>query len=577
MPRPEDVPVPEEVPEEVLRTPLVLRLLERADVERPAYTHLDCSNRHEPVEDTLTWADLLVHVRAVAAKLREVIQQGDRVAITARQDLSYVVAFFGALYAGAVAVPLSAPDVRAHRERLVGVLNDCDADIWLTSEALVERLTEFAEAEPVPSPREIIAVDTLPLDPADRSRPAPVSPEDPAYLQYTSGTTRSPAGVIITQRALSAACWQICDAYAVGEHTTCVGWIPFFHDMGLAQLLAGTMHSGGRTVFIAPLEFIRRPERWLLLMSAYPNTLTAAPNFAYDLVTEAVPEPKRAEYDLSTVSIALSGSEPVRAATVRGFLAAYEPHGFPRGAFRPSYGLAEATVYVASGDSGGPVVTEVDGREVVEIGWPRGQRVRVVAQADRDLPAKVDGPPDRDFPAKVDAGEIWVKGPNVAAGYWRRPELTAEVFGAELDGEGGWLRTGDLGSIRDGRLSVTGRLKDLIIIDGRNHSPHDIEETVADAHPLLGAERVAAFSVDGDEGEGVVVVAERARKAPDFDEPEIARAATRAVAERHDVRLRAFLLVKPGGLPRTSSGKVARSAARTRYWPADGTESPHGS
>ncbi|MFK0243673.1 fatty acyl-AMP ligase [Amycolatopsis azurea] len=566
MPRPEDVPVStKEVPDEVLRTPLVRRLLERADVERPAYTHLDCSNRHEPVEDTLTWAELLVHVRAVAAKLRELIQPGDRVAITARQDLSYVVAFFGALYAGAVAVPLSAPDVRAHRERLVGVLNDCDADIWLTSEALVGRLTEFAEAEPVPAPREIVAVDTLPLDPADRSLPAPVSPEDHAYLQYTSGTTRSPAGVIITHRALSAACWQICDAYDVGEHTTCVGWIPFFHDMGLAQLLAGTMHSGGRTVFIAPLEFIRRPERWLLLMSAYPNTLTAAPNFAYDLVTEAVPEPKRAEYDLSTVSIALSGSEPVRAATVCEFLAAYEPHGFPRGAFRPSYGLAEATVYVASGDSSGPVVTEVDGREVVEIGWPRGQRVRVVA------------PPEHVLPAKVDAGEIWVKGPNVAAGYWRRPELTAEVFGAELDGEGGWLRTGDLGTIRDGRLSVTGRLKDLIIVDGRNHSPHDIEETVAAAHSLLGPERVAAFSVDLDDGEGVVVVAERARKAPDFDEAEIARAATRAVAERHDIRLKAFFLVKPGGLPRTSSGKVARSAARTRYWTADGTESLHGS
>jgi len=557
-----------EVPDEVLRTPLVRRLLERAEVERPAYTHLDCSNRYEPVENTLTWAELLVHVRAVAAKLRELIQPGDRVAITARQDLSYVVAFFGALYAGAVAVPLSAPDARAHRERLVGVLDDCDADIWLTSEALVGRLTEFAEAERVPAPREIVAVDTLPLDPADRSLPSPVSPEDPAYLQYTSGTTRAPAGVVITHRALSAACWQICDAYDVGEHTTCVGWIPFFHDMGLAQLLAGTMHAGGRTVFIAPLEFIRRPERWLLLMSAYPNTLTAAPNFAYDLVTEAVPEAKRAEYDLSTVSIALSGSEPVRAATVREFLAAYEPHGFPRGAFRPSYGLAEATVYVASGDSGGPVVTEVDGREVVEIGWPRGQRVRVVAPSDRVLPAKVD---------LGATGEIWVKGPNVAAGYWRRPELTAEVFDAELDGEGGWLRTGDLGTIRDGRLSVTGRLKDLIIIDGRNHSPHDIEETVAAAHPVLGPERIAAFSVDGDEGEGVVVVAERARKAPDFDESEIARAATRAVAERHDVRLRAFFLVKPGGLPRTSSGKVARSAARTRYWTSDGTQFPHGS
>lgn len=556
---------PAEVPEDVLRTPLVQRLLDRAEVTRPAYTHLDCSDRHDLVERTLTWAELLIHVRAVAAKLRELIQPGDRVAITARQDLSYVVAFFGALYAGAVAVPLSAPDVRAHRERLVGVLNDCDAEVWLTSEALVGRLTEFAGTEPVPAPREIVAVDILPLDPSDRSLPEPVSPEDPAYLQYTSGTTRSPAGVIITHRAFAAACWQICDAYDVDENTTCVGWIPFFHDMGLAQLLAGTMHAGGRSVFIAPLEFIRRPERWLLLMSAYPNTLTAAPNFAYDLVVEAVPEARRAEFDLSAVSIALNGSEPVRASTVREFLAAYEPHGFPRGAFRPSYGLAEATVYVASGDATGPVVTEVDGRDLVEIGWPRGQQVRIV------------DPSDRVSRANGDTGEIWVKGPNVGAGYWRRPELTAEVFGAELDGEGGWLRTGDLGSIRNGRLSVTGRLKDLIIIDGRNHNPHDIEETVATAHPALGHDRVAAFAVDGDGGEGVVVVAERARKASGVDEPEVARAATRAVAERHDVALRAFLLVKPGGLPRTSSGKVARSAARTRYWAGHGTESSHGS
>ncbi len=553
-----------EVPEDVLRTPLVHRLLERADVTRPAYTQLDCSNRQDLVERTLTWAELLVHVRAVAAKLRELVKPGDRVAITARQDLSYVVAFFGALYAGAVAVPLSAPEVRAHRERLVGILNDCDAEVWLTSEALVDRLTEFAESEPVPAPREIVAVDALPMDPADTSLPAPLRPDDPAYLQYTSGTTRSPAGVIITHGALSAACWQICDAYDVLETTTCVGWIPFFHDMGLAQLLAGTMHVGGRSVFISPLEFIRRPERWLLLMSAYPNTLTAAPNFAYDLVVEAVPEAQRREFDLSSVSIALNGSEPVRPSTVRRFLAAYEPHGFPRGAFRPSYGLAEATVYVASGDAGGPVITEVGGRELVEIGWPRGQQVRVV------------DPSGRVLPAKGDTGEIWVKGPNVGAGYWRRPELTAEVFGAEVDGEGGWLRTGDLGSIRDGRLYVTGRLKDLIIIDGRNHSPHDIEETVAEAHPILGQDRVAAFAVDGDEGEGVVVVAERARKVFDVDEPEVARAATRAVAERHDVALRAFLLVKPGGLPRTSSGKVARSAARTRYWAGHGTELPHG-
>ncbi|GAA4540446.1 fatty acyl-AMP ligase [Amycolatopsis samaneae] len=545
--------MPDEVPEEVLRTPLVWRLLRRADDERPAFTHLDCSAGQDMIERTLSWSELLVRVQAVAAGLREHARPGDRVAIVARQDLSYVVAFFGALYAGVVAVPLSAPDLGAQRERLVGVLGDCDAQVWLTADAIADRVREFADAGDVPRPRAILSVDTLP---AVAAEPAPVTPDTPAYLQYTSGTTRSPAGVVITHRALAAACWQVCDAYAVDAETTCVGWIPFFHDMGLVQLLTGTMHGGGRSVFLAPLEFIRRPERWLTLMSAYPKTLTAAPNFAYDLLVEAVPEARRREFDLSGVHVALNGSEPIRAATVEAFLDAYEPHGFPRGAYRPSYGLAEATVYVASGDANGPVVTPVGDRSLVAVGHPRGQRVRVV-DPDTARPVR-DGT----------TGEIWVRGPNVAAGYWRRPALTAEVFDARIDGEGGWLRTGDLGWWDGSRLYVTGRRKDLIIIDGRNHYPQDIEDTVAGAHPVLGRDRVAAFAVEGEAGEAVVVVAERARgaAAAEVDETAVARAATRAVATAHDVALRSFLLVKPGALPRTSSGKVARSAARTRFW-----------
>ncbi|MFD9966434.1 fatty acyl-AMP ligase [Amycolatopsis sp. NPDC058986] len=549
----EDAAVPDEVPEEVLRTPLVLRLLDRADDARPAFTHIDCSGG-DMAERTLTWSELLVRVQAVAAALNGRIRQGARVAIVARQDLSYVAAFFGALYAGAVAVPLSAPDLRAQRERLVGALNDCDAEVWLTADAIADRVREFAETEDVARPRAILAVDTLP---AVAVEPAPLTPDTPAYLQYTSGTTRAPAGVVITHRALAAACWQVCAAYDVDDGTTCVGWIPFFHDMGLVQLLAGTVHSGGRSVFLAPLEFIRRPARWLTLMSAYPKTLTAAPNFAYDLLVEAVPEARRRAFDLSGVHIALNGSEPIRAATVEAFLDAYEPHGFPRNAYRPSYGLAEATVYVASGgDTNGPVVTRVEDRSLVAVGRPRGQRIRVVD-------------PDTACPVPDGAtGEIWVRGPNVAAGYWRRPELTAEVFDAHVDGEGGWLRTGDLGWWDGEQLYVTGRRKDLIIVDGRNHYPQDVEDTVAAAHPVLGRDRVAAFAVDGDTGEALVVVAERARgaAAAEVDEDEVARAAARAVVAAHDVALHTFLLVKPGALPRTSSGKVARSAARTRFW-----------
>jgi long chain fatty acid CoA FadD26 len=543
--------VPDEVPEDVLATPLTHRLAARAADPRPAFTQLDCSGGAELAERTLTWAGLLVRVRAVAAALRELVEPGERVAIIARQDLSYVVAFFGALYAGAVAVPLSAPDLRAQRERLVGALADCDAAVWLTSEPLLERVRELAG---VPQPRAIVAVDTLAG--AGEFPPAPVRPEDPAYLQYTSGTTRSPAGVVISHRALAAACWQVCAAYAVDSAVTCVGWIPFFHDMGLIQLVCGPVHSGGRSVFLAPLEFVRRPARWLTMMSAYPKTLTAAPNFAYDLLVEAVPEARRREFDLSGVHVALNGSEPVRAKTVEAFLAAYEPYGFPRGAYRPSYGLAEGTVFVAGGDAKGPFVTEVDGRELVSAGRPSGQRLRIV-----DPECRVPVPDG-------ETGEIWVHGPNVADGYWRRPELTAAVFGGRLDGEDGWLRTGDLGRWDGERLYVTGRIRDLVIVDGRNHYPQDIEETVAAAHPVLGPDRIAAFGVDDPAGEKLVVVAERARGAAgaEASEDEVARAAKRAVVTGHDLRVHAFLLVKPGSLPRTSSGKVSRSAARIRFW-----------
>jgi acyl-CoA synthetase (AMP-forming)/AMP-acid ligase II len=538
------------VPDEVLRTPLLDRLFTRASDERPVFTFQDYPAGGE---QTLSWAQLADRVRVVARRLREIAAPGDRVAIVAPQDLSYPVAFLGALAAGLVAVPLFDPASRAHRGRLLSALEDCGAEIWLTSAKSLDRVRELGDHP------HVIAVDEIDGPGLD---PVPVSMDAPAYLQYTSGSTREPAGAIITHRAVVASCWQASQAYEVDESVTCAGWIPFFHDMGLIQLLCLPVYAGARSVFMAPVEFVRRPERWLRQMSDHPNVFTAAPNFAFDLAVEAAP---REGLDLSGVRVALNGSEPVRPRTIEEFQKAFGPYGFRREAHRPSYGLAEATVYVASAGAEGPTITAFDRtalargravevapdfagrRELVSVGRPIGQLVRIVHNGHTQPEGAM--------------GEIWVHGPHVAAGYWRRDD---DSFGARLDGLDGWLRTGDLGVLHRGDLYLTGRIKDLIVIDGRNHYPQDIEATAAQAHPAIRRDRVAAFGVSDARGEGVVVVAERVRDL-EVDPKEVARAVLRAVGREHEVALRSFHLVPTGALPRTSSGKVSRSAARTRY------------
>ncbi|WP_410589992.1 fatty acyl-AMP ligase [Amycolatopsis sp. lyj-23] len=541
MPRPT---APATVPAAVLRTSIVERLFARADDDRPLFTHQDHARG---AEHTWTWAEFAARVRVVAGELRAVAEPGERVAILAGQELAYPLAFFGALAAGLVAVPLMAPSSAAQAGRLDGVLADSGARIWLTSAAAAAKL---------PAHEPVVVVDELTGPGAD---PVPVTPDTPAYLQYTSGSTREPAGAVIPHRAIVAACWQGSLAYAVDEGTTCAGWIPFFHDMGLIQLLCLPVHAGGRSVFMAPAEFVHRPVRWLRQLAAYPAVFTAAPNFAYDLAADA---DTGEDFDLSDVRVALNGSEPVRPGTIERFHEVFGPRGFRRSAHRPSYGLAEATVYVASAGEDGPRSAVFDrellaqgravetdgGQELVSVGRPVGQLVRIVE----------DG---REQPEGL-VGEIWVHGPNVADGYWGRGDATA--FGAHLDGLDGWLRTGDLGVVHRGDLYVTGRLKDLIVIDGRNFHPQDIEAAAAEAHPAVRRDRVAAFGVSDTGGEGAVVVAERVRGA-DADDREVTRAVLRAVSREHGLTLRAVRLVPSGGLPRTSSGKVARSAAKARY------------
>ncbi|HKS47386.1 MAG TPA: fatty acyl-AMP ligase [Amycolatopsis sp.] len=548
--------------------PLTSYLFARAESSEPAFTFLDYSADRDGVERTITWAELAERVRSVAAGLTRVTDRGERVAIMAPQDLTYVIGFLGALHAGTVAVPLFAPQVGQHGERLVNVLADCAPQVWLTSSGALGEVRALTEGHPVPMPKQIFAVDEL-TAPAGEATAPELDLDETAYLQYTSGSTGDPSGAMITHRAIAANAWQAASAFGTGPDWTCVGWIPFFHDMGLGHLIALPLMFGVRSVFMTPFDFIMRPARWLRQLANYPNTFSAAPNFAFEYAVRKTKD--RSGLDLSGVRALLNGSEPVHPATISRFDEELGPYGLRPQAHRPCYGLAEATVMVTATRDEGPTVTSFDraalaadrgvatepGPDTVDLvaaGKPSAQQVRIVD-------------PNTGVPrADDEVGEIWVRGPNVADGYWRRPERTEETFGGSIPGEPGrWLRTGDLGMFHDGLLYVTGRLKDLIIVDGRNHYPQDIEATVSGAHPAVRRHHVAAFSVrDADGVEGAAVVAELIQ--PDTDQTEVTRAIQRAVSAVHDVKLRGVKLVPSGSVLRTSSGKIARAATRSEHW-----------
>jgi acyl-CoA synthetase (AMP-forming)/AMP-acid ligase II len=552
----------------------------RSSAAAPAISFVDYATDRQGVVHTLTWAQLDQRARAVAVELAGRAAPGARAALLAPQGLDYVVGFLGALYAGLVAVPLFAPGYGGHGDRLVSAIADADPEVWLTTSAAVEDLRRFADAEPVPRAKHLVRVDAVPARSADGGQFRTPDADDVAYLQYTSGSTRTPTGAMITHRNVVANARQALSALSPPRPgpATHVGWLPLFHDMGLLLSVAAPLVAGGHSVFMDPLAFVQRPSRWLRLLGRHQQVASAVPNFALEHCVTRTSEAERAGLDLSSVFALVNGSEPISAGTLRRFTATFAPHGLRPEAVRPAYGLAEATVFVSTTEPGAaPTVTAFDraalgggvavpaaesgaALDCVGCGRPVGQELLVV-----DPDSGTVLPTGR-------VGEIWVRGVNVAAGYWGAAGRSARAFGARPlgeadDGAGRWLRTGDLGVEHDGQLYITGRIKDLIIVDGRNHYPQDIEATVRDAHPAVRAGQVAAFPLSGEDGAGVVVVAEYGRhlRAAQLDVGAVARAVRGAVSRRHELSTRDFVLVPPGSVPRTSSGKIARSACRARY------------
>ncbi|MFE1836020.1 fatty acyl-AMP ligase [Streptomyces sviceus] len=535
-----------------------------ATPERRAFTFVDHPAPHSRgVHRTLTWRRLDVRVRAVAARLAEEAEPGARVAVLCPQGLEYVTGFLGALAAGMVAVPMYPPGLPGHGDRLAAVLADAQPAVVLTASQVLDQVRDLCGE----SAARVVAVDQVP-DAAAAELPPPGG--GIAYLQYTSGSTRTPAGVEIGHANVVANARQALGAYGADVHpVTCVGWLPLYHDMGLVLSVAAPVVRGLLSVLMDPVAFLHEPARWLRLLSAHPRALSAAPNFAYDYCASTVTEDQKADLRLDGVMALINGSEPVRPTTADRFQAAFAAQGLGATTHCPSYGLAEATVFVSAARPGEPVRRFALDRDALAEGKAlpaRPDDPRAVLLAGCGTPVGQEvlivDPVSGARLSEGEVGEIQVRGPNVGRGYWNRDEQTRRVFGTD-----GRLRTGDLGTVLEGQLIVTGRLKDLIVVDGRNHYPQDLEATVQDAHPAVRRDRLAAFGVAGTSGERVVVVAEHARTTSlaETDVPALVRAVRAAVSGRHGLRLADVLLVPPGTVPRTSSGKVSRALTRERY------------
>jgi acyl-CoA synthetase (AMP-forming)/AMP-acid ligase II len=542
-----------------------LTFLARGTEERKAYSSAQLDER----------------ARSIGALLETHGMKGERALLLYPQGVEFVEAFLGCLYAGAVAVPAYPPDpTRLTRTlgRLLGIIADCRPKVVLATTELCAMAASFAEQVPGLAELKWLATDAEDLGVVALSSPVSARSEELAFLQYTSGSTSAPKGVMVSHGNLLTNIAHIGSSLRVGEDSCSVTWLPSFHDMGLVDGLLGGFHWGYPVYLMSPADFLKHPLRWLQAVTAFKVTHTGGPNFGYELCVRKVTPEVLEGLDLSSWRSAYCGAEPVRAATMRRFLETFSPRGLSPTALAPVYGLAEVTLK-APGDMGRGVVTlSVDKEALKEdriVPLPAGDanaaEIVSCGHSEEGYSLSIVDPESREALPEGRVGEIWVSGPSVAQGYWRKPELSEETFRARIRGDESrqWLRTGDLGFMQDGLLYITGRKKDLIIIGGQNHYPQDIEWTVEAALPAVRPGCGAAFSVDVDGEERLVVVAEVDTKQQQGGAALDLEAATatvrKAINETYQLRLHELVFLKPGSVPKTSSGKIQRQAAKRMY------------
>jgi amino acid adenylation domain-containing protein len=555
----------------------LVELLRRRAMRQPdqrVYTFLVDG---EADEVHLTYEELDRRARRIAAVLQSHQATGERALLLYPPGLDYIAGFFGCLYAGVIAVPAYPPDPsRLDRTlpRLQAMIADAQATIVLTTSPILS-LAEFIFTQaPDLAALRWLATDQLSGEAESDWREPAITRKSLAFLQYTSGSTRAPRGVMLSHGNLLHNSALIHQAFAATLDEVGVIWLPPYHDMGLIGGILQPVYGGFPCVLMSPVSFLQYPFRWLSAISRYKATVSGGPNFAYDLCARKITPAQIATLDLSNWSVAFNGAEPIRPETLRRFAETFEPCGFRWEAFYPCYGLAEATLFVSgSARNTQPLLEAVqktaltknqvatadpadpEAQLLVGCGHPAiGESIRIV-----DAESLAEAAPGH-------VGEIWIASPSIAQGYWNQPEETAQTFEATLaeTGEGPFLRTGDLGFIKDGEVFVTGRVKDLIIIRGRNLYPQDIEATVEQAHPAVRPGCVAAFSVEVEGEERLAVVQEvDARKQVNVDE--VASAIRRAVAETHEVQAHAVVLIAQRTIPKTSSGKIQRRACKAEF------------
>lgn len=552
----------------------------RAEEEKTeaAFTFIDYAGA-SPEDQRISHRQLDLRARQIAALLQTRARAGDRVLLMFPAGIDYLCALFGCFFAGMVAVPAYPPLNPRLRERLAAVSEDCTAAVALTTRDTLEQLRG---ASPLPAPLARLAwitTDTR-LDALESAwREPSIGRETLAILQYTSGSTGTPKGVMVTHGNLLNNTEAIARHLQFRDDDHHLTWLPPYHDMGLMGAMLGSFCAGVPVSFMAPAAFLRRPERWLAEISKRRCTVSGAPNFAYELCLNKVPAELIETLDLSRWSLAYSGAEPVRADTLARFAARFERCGFNYRSFYPCYGMAETTLFVTGKRrEAAPRVLRADSDdfasgkcrvvEKIESADAEASQVREVVSCgivatghDLAIVHPASGQPLADGTI----GEIWVSGPSVSPGYWQRPEATAEVFHARLPARpGDYLRTGDLGFMLDGELYVSGRLKDVIIVRGVNHYPHDIESSVDHCDPDIRAGCGIAFSVPGGTDEGLVFVQEIGRS--DFARADhFFERIRHAIYADHGLQVCAIVLIESGSVPKTTSGKLARRPCRAAW------------
>ncbi|MER6015794.1 fatty acyl-AMP ligase [Streptomyces bluensis] len=524
--------------------------------------------------ERLSYLGLDRTARDIASWLQEHGLAGRQVLLLYPSGLDFVKAFVGCLYAGAVAVPAPLPSEQGqHFRRVSGIVRDARVGAVLTLAEQAPEVEAWLKAEGF-SDVACLATDQGAVGDAGAWRDPGLRPDDLAFLQYTSGSTSEPKGVMVTHGNLLANEAAIARSTGNNAESTVGGWLPFYHDMGLMGHVLQPLWLGTKGVLIPPVSFLRRPVRWLELVSEYGVNASAGPNFSFELCVRRITDAQLEGLDLSSWRTACNGAEPVRAETVKAFTERFGPYGFRAESMFPCYGMAETTLLVTGiPRNRGALLREVDAagleRGVVEgpyLGAPRRTLVSSGVARAEDFEVRVVDPETLVERPEGQVGEIWVRGASVSSGYWERPEVNAEIFGARIAGQedlGTWLRTGDLGVLGDGELFVTGRLKEMVLINGRNIYPYDVESAVRALNPAIGTGSV--FAVDTGGQEHLVVIHEIRAAAAGADLKTVAAEVQRRIGREFAVPVGTVLFVRPGTVRKTTSGKIQRTLMRKLF------------